>query len=173
MVFASNDRKGEGLFLRQSVAQNLLATRLKTLTRGGLLRSRLSTALARQLADLIGVDRQRLGAAAEKFSGGNQQKVFLGRSLEQEDAVLLLLDEASRGVDVGGRTEIHNLIRHAASTGNCIIFVSTDLEEIMDLADTVVTMFAGRVTRFGRRQEVIAASLLAEMTSGTMTGATT
>jgi ABC-type sugar transport system ATPase subunit len=172
VVFASNDRKGEGLFLHQSVARNLLATRLKTVSRGGLLRSRLSTALARQLADLIGVDRNRLDATVEKFSGGNQQKVFLGRSLEQEDAVLLLLDEPTRGVDVGGRAEIHNLIRHAASTGNCVIFVSTELDEIMDLSDTVVTMFAGRVTRVGRTQEMTAVSVLAEMTSGAMTSAT-
>jgi ABC-type sugar transport system ATPase subunit len=164
VVFASNDRKGEGLFLRQSVARNLLSTRLKLVSRLGVLNSRMFTALAERLAGLIGFDRKRLGAAAETLSGGNQQKVFLGRCLEQEGAVLLLLDEPTRGVDVGGRAEIHNLIRHAASTGNCVIFVSTELEEIIDLADTVVTMFAGRITRVGRRREMTAASILAEIT---------
>jgi len=80
--------------------------------------------------------------------------------------VLLLFDEPTRGVDVGGRADIHNLIRHAASTGACIIFVSSELDEILDLSDTVVTMFAGRITRIGRRKDMTAASILAEITSG-------
>jgi ABC-type sugar transport system ATPase subunit len=170
-VFASNDRKSEGLFLHQSVARNLLATRLKTVSRGGFLSPRMSTVLAQRLAGLIGFDPKRLGAAAETLSGGNQQKVVLGRCLEKEDAVLLLFDEPTRGVDVGGRVDIHNLIRDAASTGNCVIFASTELDEIMDLADTVVTMFAGRITRIGRRQEMTATDILTEMTSGTATRA--
>jgi ABC-type sugar transport system ATPase subunit len=165
-VFASNDRKSEGLFLRQSVARNLLATRLKAVSRGGVLSPGLSARLAQRLAGLIGFDGRRLGVAAETLSGGNQQKVFLGRCLEKEDTTLLLFDEPTRGVDVGGRADIHNLIRHAASTGACVIFASTELDEIMDLADTVVTMFAGRITRTGRREEMTAADILAEMTSG-------
>jgi ABC-type sugar transport system ATPase subunit len=166
VVFASNDRKGEGLFLQQSVARNLLATRLTTVSRGGFVSRRMSIALARRLAGLIGFDPKRLGAAVQTLSGGNQQKIFLGRCIEKEATVLLLFDEPTRGVDVGGRADIHNLIRHAASTGNCVIFVSSELDEIMDLADTVVTMFAGRITRIGRRQEMTAGGILAEITSG-------
>jgi ABC-type sugar transport system ATPase subunit len=165
-VFASNDRKSEGLFLHQSVARNLLATRLKAVSHGGVLSPGLFAALAQRLAGLIGFDSKRLGVAAETLSGGNQQKVFLGRCLEKEDTTLLLFDEPTRGVDVGGRADIHNLIRHAASTGACVIFASTELDEIMDLADTVVTMFAGRISRIGRREEMTAADMLAEMTSG-------
>lgn len=165
-VFASNDRKSEGLFLHQSVLRNLLATRLKKVSSWGIVRRGASTALAQRLAGLIGFDSKRLGAPADTLSGGNQQKVFLGRCLEKEDAILLLFDEPTRGVDVGGRADIHNLIRHAASTGNCVIFASTELDEIVDLADTVVTMFAGRITRIGRREEMTAADILAAMTSG-------
>ena len=128
------------------------ATRLKTVSRGGFVNRRMSTALARRLAGLIGFDQKRLGAAVQTFSGGNQQKIFLGRCIEKEATVLLLFDEPTRGVDVGGRADIHNFIRHAASTGNCVIFVSSELDEIMDLADTVVAMFAGRITRIGRRR---------------------
>jgi ABC-type sugar transport system ATPase subunit len=165
-VFASNDRKSEGLFLRQSVARNLLATRLKAVSNGGVLNRGLSSALAQRLAGLIGFDLKRLGAAAETLSGGNQQKVFLGRCLEKEDVLLLLFDEPTRGVDVGGRADIHNLVRHAASMGACVIFASTELDEIVDLADTVVTMFAGRITRIGRREDMTTADILAEMTHG-------
>jgi ABC-type sugar transport system ATPase subunit len=170
-VFASNDRKGEGLFLHQSVARNLMATRLKAVSHGGLINRRAFTALAQRLAGLIGFDRKRLGAAAETLSGGNQQKVFLGRCIEQEGTALLLFDEPTRGVDVGGRADIHNLIRHAASTGACIVFVSSELDEILDLADTVVTMFAGRITRIASRRDMTAGSILAEITSGAMTSA--
>jgi ABC-type polar amino acid transport system ATPase subunit len=106
-VFASNDRKSEGLFLRQSVARNLLATRLKAVSDGGVLNRGRSSALAQRLAGLIGFDRKRLGAAAETLSGGNQQKVFLGRCLEKEGVTLLMFDEPTRGVDVGGRAYIH------------------------------------------------------------------
>jgi ABC-type sugar transport system ATPase subunit len=165
-VFASNDRKSEGLFLRQSVARNLLATRLKAVSQGGVVNRGRSATLAQRLAGLIGFDRKRLGAAAETLSGGNQQKVFLGRCLEKEGVALLMFDEPTRGVDVGGRADIHNLIRHAASTGACVIFASTELDEIVDLADTVVTMFAGRITRIARREDMTAADILAEMTHG-------
>jgi len=168
-IFASNDRKGEGLFLHQTVARNLLATRLKAVSRGGFLSPRMFAALAQRLAKVIGFDQRRLGAAAQTLSGGNQQKVFLGRCIEKEAALLLLFDEPTRGVDVGGRADIHNLIRHAASTGACVMFVSSEIEEILDLADTVVTMFAGRITRIGRRREMTAAGILAEITSGAVT----
>jgi ABC-type sugar transport system ATPase subunit len=169
-VFASNDRKGEGLFLHQSVARNLLATRLKAVSRAGFLSSRMFSDLVNRLTRLVGFDQRRLGVAVETLSGGNQQKIFLGRCIEQEGSRLLLFDEPTRGVDVGGRADIHNLIRHAASTGVCVMFVSSEMDEILDLADTVVTMFAGRITRIGRRQDMTAADILAEITSGALTG---
>lgn len=165
-VFASNDRKSEGLFLRQSITRNLLATRLKAVSYGGIINRRAAAAMAQRLAGLIGLDRKRLGVAAETFSGGNQQKVFLGRCLEKEGTALLLFDEPTRGVDVGGRADIHDLVRHVASTGACVIFASTELDEIVDLADTVVTMFAGRITRIGRREDMTTADILAGMTHG-------
>ncbi len=158
-VFASNDRKSEGLFLHQSVARNLLATRLKTVSHGGIINRGLSAGLAQRLAGLIGFDRKRLATTAETLSGGNQQKVFLGRCLEKEGVTLLMFDEPTRGVDVGWRSDIHNLIRHAASTGACVIFASTELDEIVDLADTVVTMFAGRITGIAPREDMTAADI--------------
>jgi ABC-type sugar transport system ATPase subunit len=166
VVFASNDRKSEGLFLTRSIANNLLATRLRKVTNGGWLSRQKERTTAQRLAELIKVDQRRLGQPVETLSGGNQQKVFLGRCLDRDDAKVLLLDEPTRGVDVGGRMEIHNLIRHAASAGNTVIFVSTDHEEIIDLADTVVTMFAGQITRVLRREEVTAAAVLGDMTHG-------
>jgi ABC-type sugar transport system ATPase subunit len=119
---------------------------------------------ARALGELVGVDVQRIAASVRVLSGGNQQKVFVGRSLKRPRLGLLLLDDPTRGVDVGGRAEIHRLIRLAAETGATVIFASSELDEILDLSDVVVTLFAGRIVSKRPRRETTAAQVLSEMT---------
>lgn len=162
--YVSNDRKGEGLFLNQSTEYNFLATRIRTLSRAGVLQRRLMRRHARSLADLVGVDNRRLLASVGTLSGGNQQKVIMGRCLEQPNLNLLLLDEPTRGVDVGGRADIHRLIVHAAASGATVIFASTELDEIVELSDLVVTLFAGRVVSRYDRESVSAGQVLSDMT---------
>jgi ABC-type sugar transport system ATPase subunit len=162
--FLSNDRKSEGLFLEQSIEYNLVATRLSQLTALGVIRRVAVRRQARSLATLVGVDTRRLAAPARVLSGGNQQKVFVGRSLERPRLDLLLLDDPTRGVDVGGRAEIHRLVRLAADSGATVIFASSELDEILELADVVVTVFAGKVVSRRPRHEVTAAQVLSEMT---------
>lgn len=162
--FASNDRKTEGLFLRQTVRANLVATRLGQVSRLGVVRGRLSAQTAARLASFVKIDSGRLGSRVETLSGGNQQKVFLGRCLDRGDVKLLLLDEPTRGVDVAGRADVHQLIREAALAGVSVVFASTELDEILDLAQTVVTMFAGRIVATRPRSEVTAAMISADMT---------
>jgi ABC-type sugar transport system ATPase subunit len=162
--YLSNDRKGEGLFLGQSTEYNLVATRLAQLTMGGVLRRGRLRRKARELAELIKVDGRRLSAPVRVLSGGNQQKVFVGRCLERPRLDLLLLDDPTRGVDVGGRAEIHRLVRYAAETGGTVLFASSELDEILELSDLVVTLFAGRVVSHRPRKEVRAAEVLSEMT---------
>jgi ABC-type sugar transport system ATPase subunit len=164
VVYISSDRKGEGLFLGRSVSENLVATRLKALSQGGVVSRRQANSTASHLAEVSGVTAGRLDAPVGSLSGGNQQKVFLGRCLERDGTHVLLLDEPTRGVDVGGRAEIHTLIQHAAASGNAVVFCSTELDEILDLSDVVVTMFAGRMVSVRRRADVTAASVVAEMT---------
>ena len=164
VAFASNDRKAEGLFLQKSVESNLVATRLPALSRLGILRRRQVRSTAAQLAEFVKIDNERLGATVEHFSGGNQQKVFLGRCLDRRDVKLLILDEPTRGVDVSGRAEIHQLIRQAALAGVAVVFASTELDEILDLADIVVTMFAGRIVAERTREETNAELIFADMT---------
>jgi ABC-type sugar transport system ATPase subunit len=165
--FLSNDRKGEGLFLGQSIEYNLVATRLSQLTTLGVLRRARMRRQARRLAELVDVDTRRLVAPARALSGGNQQKVFVGRSLQRPRLDLLLLDDPTRGVDVGGRVEIHSLIRLAADAGATVIFASSELDEILELSDVVVTLFAGTIVSQRPRQELTAAQVLSEMTHRT------
>jgi ABC-type sugar transport system ATPase subunit len=165
VLYVPNDRQREGLFLGQSVNRNLTVTRLRRLSRLGVLLRRRVQRTARELATLAGVPVERLGSAAGSLSGGNQQKVLLGRTLELEGTALLALDEPTRGVDVGGRAEIHRLIREAARRGTAVIFSSTELDEVLDLADVVVTIFAGRIVSIVPRAEASASTILANMTT--------
>ncbi|SFQ20838.1 ribose transport system ATP-binding protein [Actinomadura madurae] len=165
IAFVSNNRKSEGLFLDKSVASNLVATRLPRLGRGGVLRPRRERLAARSLAERSGLPRHRLGHRVGTLSGGNQQKAFVGRCLEREDVRALLLDEPTRGVDIGGRAAIHRLLRQAADSGLVVIFASTELEELLELGDVIVTMRDGRtVNRYQGDAE--SAQLMRDMTYG-------
>ncbi|WP_205473649.1 sugar ABC transporter ATP-binding protein [Nocardioides sp. SYSU D00038] len=147
IAFVSNDRKTEGLFLDKPIGWNLLATRLPTLTRLGVVsRARWSRSVA-ELLGVCAIEPHRARDAVGSLSGGNQQKVFVGRCLHRDDVRVLLLDDPTRGVDVGGRAAIHDLLRSAATDGLAVLFSSTELEELLDLADVVVTMHKGDVVR--------------------------
>jgi ABC-type sugar transport system ATPase subunit len=165
VLYIPNDRQREGLFLGQAVARNLTVTRLRRLSRLGVLLRRRIQRTARELATLAAVPVDRLGSPAGSLSGGNQQKVLLGRALQLEGTALLALDEPTRGVDVGGRAEIHNLVRETARKGTAVIFSSTELDEVLDLADVVVTIFAGRIVSIVPRSEASASAILADMTT--------
>jgi ABC-type sugar transport system ATPase subunit len=165
IAFVSNDRKSEGLFLDKPVSWNLLATRLRHLTRMGVMSRRRWTASLSRLVDLCGLDRKRVGRAVGELSGGNQQRVFVGRCLGRDDVRVLLLDDPTRGVDVGGRAAIHALVRDAARSGTTVLFSSTELEELHDLADVVVTMHQGAAVR-RHAGDISSAVLLREMTHG-------
>jgi ABC-type sugar transport system ATPase subunit len=164
ILYVTNDRKGEGLFLGQAIEHNLVVARLDLVSRLGVMLRRQVHRVARHLAELVGVDTRRLRLPVQNLSGGNQQKVLIGRTLERESAEVLLLDEPTRGVDVGGRADIHRLMRHAAEAGNVVVFASTELDEILELGDVVVTMFDGSVVSVRSRADADAGNVLADMT---------
>jgi ABC-type sugar transport system ATPase subunit len=168
VVIVSNDRKNEGLFLQHTVAKNLAAIRLDHYSSRflGILRRRAIRRGIGELGAAVGVGT-RLETPVGQLSGGNQQKAFVGRCLDHKDVRLLMLDEPTRGVDVGGRSDIHELVRAAARSGNAVILCSTELDEILDLADVVVTMFRGRVVSTSPRHEMTGSKVLAEMTHQT------
>jgi ABC-type sugar transport system ATPase subunit len=165
IAFVSNDRKSEGLFLGRSVGWNLVSTRLPSLSRGGVLRPRRERLTVRSLARRSGLPERRLDEPAAALSGGNQQKVFVGRCLERPDVFALLLDEPTRGVDVGGRAAIHQLLRQAADAGLIVVVASTELEELLELGDVILTMRDGRVV--GRYEgDADGSRLMSDMTHG-------
>jgi ribose transport system ATP-binding protein/rhamnose transport system ATP-binding protein len=143
IAYCSGDRKHDGLFGIRSVSENLTSPALRRITVAGVLSPRRERRMATASADFFQVSRRRLGSAAMTLSGGNQQKVALGKWLGIEPRVLLV-DEPTRGVDVGARAEIYGHLRRLADGGQTIIFASSDIAEVLGLADTIVTFYRGR-----------------------------
>lgn len=164
--YVTNDRKADGLFLEQSVAANLTASRLRDVAHGPWLPRASVRRAASTLAARVGVDAGRIRLPVSTFSGGNQQKTLIGRCLDREDLQLLLLDEPTRGVDVGGRADIHRLIREAAAGGVSVIFSSSELDEILELADLIVILYDGCVVSALSGDEATQAVVLSGMTHG-------
>jgi ribose transport system ATP-binding protein len=140
----SEDRKGEGLALIQPVADNLTWSRLRPYSRLGWLDLRRR---GRAVLDWVGRLRIRCagpGQPVGQLSGGNQQKVALGRLLHQE-ADVLLLDEPTRGIDVSSKAEIYRLIGEQARAGKAVLFVSSYLPELLGVCDRLAVMVRGRL----------------------------
>ena len=140
--FLSEDRKEEGLSLTRSLADNLTLSRLGPLSRLGFLKpSRVRAAAAAQLARL-GVKHRDADQPAGELSGGNQQKVALARLLHQ-NADVFLLDEPTRGVDVGSKADIYRLIGELAAAGKAVLMVSSYLPELFGVCDRIAVMARG------------------------------
>jgi ribose transport system ATP-binding protein/rhamnose transport system ATP-binding protein len=141
--FISEDRAAEGIFARMRVLDNVVASRLPSASRFGILSWPSLRRVAGWLIEKVGVDGKRLNSSIGELSGGNQQKVLFGRVMGQPVGVLLM-NEPTRGVDVGARAEIYKLMRAFCDDGFGLLMTSTDLEEIVGVADIVITMYRGR-----------------------------
>jgi ABC-type sugar transport system ATPase subunit len=164
IMFVSGDRAAEGVFRRLSVLQNLVATRLYEHSLYGFLRGRALRAVAGRLAERVGIDRRRLRSRAEELSGGNQQKLAFGRSIERQSGGVLLMNEPTRGIDVGARAEIYRLMRGFCEGGYALVMASSDLEEIVGVGDVVITLYRGHQVGHYRRSEVSMHRIVADIT---------
>lgn len=143
--FVPEDRRHDGLFMGLSVAINVIAATLANVTRMGLLsQTRIRAVAQEQIAELGIVPRQS-DIAPRALSGGNQQKVLLGRWLTG-DTRIIILDEPTVGIDVGTKANIYALLRKLAATSKAVLIVSSDIEEVLTVADRVVVMAQGRIT---------------------------
>jgi len=142
MAYVAEDRAGKGVFLDASIAVNLSASILWRLQRFGFLNRRAEHGLAQALAVQFTIDPARLSHQVGTLSGGNQQKVSIAKAVAIQPRVLLL-NEPTRGVDVGARAEIYHQLRLLAQQGMSVLFFSTDLEEVLELATRVMTVFRG------------------------------
>jgi ribose transport system ATP-binding protein len=153
MGLAPEERKSQALLLDQSVANNITVSSLAAFSRAGFLDRGAERARSSELTESLDVRPAGVTRAARTLSGGNQQKVVLARWLLRECRVLLL-DEPTRGVDVGARTEIYQLIRRLADSGVAVVVVSSEVEEVLGLADRVLVVREGEVVHEGPATEL-------------------
>jgi ribose transport system ATP-binding protein len=148
IMLAPEDRRHTGLILPMSVKTNLSLASLRRDQRRGALRGFLNFAaekrVAKSMIELMRIKTSTDGQVVRFLSGGNQQKVVLGKWLCLKPK-LLLLDEPTRGIDVGAKEEIYKLIDQLARQGVAILFASSEMEEVLGLADRVLVMHEGRL----------------------------
>jgi ribose transport system ATP-binding protein len=161
--YSSSNRKHDGLFLQRTVVENLTAPALGKVSRRGWLRRGTERRMSERIAAMFTIDRGRLGSPAGALSGGNQQKVAVGKWTSLLPRVLLI-DEPTRGVDIGARAEIYGHLRALADTGMAIVIASSDAQEVLGLSDTVVTFFKGTQVSVRRREDTDSRLLTREIT---------
>jgi rhamnose transport system ATP-binding protein len=143
IVMAPEDRKRQGLVLTRSALANLVLSDLRAVARGPLIDGKRRRRAGEDLARRLGFNPARLDADALTLSGGNQQKLVIGKWLHRKPRVLLL-DEPTRGIDLGAKQEIFQAIRRLTDQGMSVILVSSDLEEVVEHSDRVLVMASGR-----------------------------
>ncbi|MFD4638204.1 sugar ABC transporter ATP-binding protein [Lentzea sp. NPDC058436] len=153
MGLCPEERKSQGLLLDQAVYRNITVSSMSAFARFGFLDDRAERARSTTLTESLDVRPAGVDRVVRGLSGGNQQKVVLARWLLRECRVLLL-DEPTRGVDVGARSEIYELIRALADSGVAVVVVSSDVEEVLGLADRVLVVREGRVVHDGPADEI-------------------
>lgn len=146
------DRKDEGLFLGQSVRSNIAVTLFNQLIRFGFIQYRRVNKWVRDIVDRLNVRTPSLEQRVRNLSGGNQQKVVIGRWLALSPKVLIL-DEPTRGVDVGAKAEIHELMDELASQGISILMISSELPEVLGISDRILVMREGHLVGEFSREE--------------------
>jgi ribose transport system ATP-binding protein len=138
------DRKTQGLVLGLAVGRNLSLPSTAALSRGGFVRAAAEAELGRrQVADLR-IRTPGLEQKAALLSGGNQQKIVLGKWLATE-ADVLIMDEPTRGIDVAARVEIYELMNRLTAAGKAILMISSELPEVLGMSDRILVMHRGRV----------------------------
>jgi ribose transport system ATP-binding protein len=161
--FLSEDRQGEGLLRGLSVAENLAFPKLGTFARGGVLRRPLLHAAAARWIEALAVKARGPAQPVGELSGGNQQKVALARLLEFPSRVLLL-DEPTRGIDVGSKAQLYEQIARLAAAGRAVVLVSSYLPELLGVCDTIGAMCRGRLVAVRPRAAWTETSLLRAIT---------
>jgi len=154
------DRKTEGLLPVLNVSENLSVASWPWLTRLGLLARNLVSGVFDQWSTVLDIRAKGGGnQTVETLSGGNQQKVVLGRWLDRESQ-LLVMAEPTRGVDVGARAEIYRVLREFAARGMAVLIASSDIEEVTRISDTILVMSRGRIVAHHQAKDVSQAELI-------------
>lgn len=144
--YLPEDRQKQGLMLEWGVGRNITLPALKKLSRKGWLNENAEADLAQTLSEKLQVKAKTIFDLASSLSGGNQQKVLVAKLLTG-DVKLIILDEPTKGIDVGAKAAIYEIIRQLAHQGYGIIMISSEMPEVLGMSDRIIVMREGRVTR--------------------------
>ena len=164
MAFLTEDRRGSGCFLGQSIRENLMSCNWNQVITAGKINYRKVEKLCKESVEKFAVKTPSLSTLIGNLSGGNQQKVLIARWLMSLPEILIV-DEPTRGIDVGSKSEIHRLISQLAQQGHAIIMISSEMPEILGMSDRIVVMHEGTVTGMLTREEASQERIL-EFASG-------
>jgi ribose transport system ATP-binding protein len=145
MSFLPEDRRSEGIFPKLALRENLTATTLSRFGRFGLVSRKKQAALMRGFIDELRIKASGPQQPIAELSGGNQQKVLLSRCLASRPK-LLLLDDPTRGIDVGAKDEVHAVIRRLADEGLGVLVTSSEVEELLVICDRLVAISEGEIS---------------------------
>ena len=144
IALAPEDRRQQGLVLSRSAAENVTLTNLGAVSFAGFVNGRRQLRYAATAMQGLGFNVSRLAAQTQTLSGGNQQKLVIGKWLHCRPSVLLL-DEPTQGIDVGAKAEIFNVVSELVNGGTAVVFVSSDFEEVVEMADKILVIGLGRI----------------------------
>ncbi len=142
MAYLPEERKTDGLFLRMPLSRNIVSATLKNFARWGIMSRRREVDASQNLAQRLNIRATSMRQTVGRLSGGNQQKVMLSKWLIERPQILII-DEPTKGVDVGTKAEVHQLLRQLADQGVGILFISSELPEILGLAQRILVMYEG------------------------------
>jgi galactofuranose transport system ATP-binding protein len=165
LSFCSEDRKAEGIIPEMSVADNLTLALMQSFARSGVVDESRQKEVVERFIKSIGIKCSSPDQKIKELSGGNQQKVLLARWLAMNPK-LLILDEPTRGIDVGAKAEIQTLIRKFADEGLAVLMISSELEEVMEGADRIFVLRDGRSVAEMKQKEASEQSVMDAMAHG-------
>jgi putative multiple sugar transport system ATP-binding protein len=163
LAYSTEDRKNFGLNLIDDISGNVSLASLDRVSRRGVVRAHDEDVVAEGFRKSMNIKAPSVKAVTGKLSGGNQQKVVLSKWI-RTDADVLILDEPTRGIDVGAKFEIYTVISDLAAQGKAVIFISSELPELLGLCDRVYTLVEGRVTAEVARADATQEVLMRHMT---------
>jgi ABC-type sugar transport system ATPase subunit len=165
IALVPEERRSEGLFTRLAIRENIPLMNIKSISRWGIFSARKEKSLARSYIQKVRIVARDENHPVEKLSGGNQQKVVLSKCINANSRILLM-DEPTRGIDVGAKEEIHNLIRELARSGTSVIVFSSELPEVLNLCDRILLLYEGRIRDVIRNGPEVDSERIMHMVTG-------
>jgi rhamnose transport system ATP-binding protein len=163
IALVPEDRRQQGLFMPTSIAKNAAITMLSRIRRGFIISAQAERDVADSWTKVLQTKFENINDPVERLSGGNQQKVVLAKWLATEPK-LLIVDEPTRGIDVGTKAEVHKLLSQKAQEGLAVLMISSELPEVLGMADRIFVMREGHIVREFSRADATSESIIAAAT---------